>query len=302
MGALGFPNLKLITATPRLGRWGMRGLRFLRAQPTSRWVALTEVSAVVGLAALSAQLVWTLAGAPEWPAIGPDTMASPARATARGWQASALTTVDPFHRSGATGQATTIERAPETLLNLQLFGIRAGSGAGGGSAIISGPDNVQDAYTLGQEIMPGVRLERIAPGRVMIRRSGVVESLSLDKQTDSAKSPTLAVTPPVSPPAIEEPWRRIDVGAATLFANIKLANQGGLKGADGVVLLPGADPALLAQVGLKAGDVLVGVNGTPVTDITSLMALTNTLRGAERLSLEIVSEGQRKIHKVAVDQ
>jgi len=299
MRAISLEDIKLTSTAQRLELWGTRGLRILRAQPAARWISLTEVTAVVGLAALSAQLVWTIAGSPQWPAAIANAAAPAVSAKSRDWQASALTTLDPFHRNAVSGAVAAGERAPETMLNLQLFGIRAGSESNGGSAIIAGADNVQSAYFVGQEIMPGVRLERVSPERVMIRRNGVVESLSLDreKNPEPVKTETTASVP-AGQSLTEQPWRRVSVSAAALFANLKFANQDG----GGVTLQPGAAADLLAQAGLKPGDVLVGVNGTPVTDITSLMAIAAAWGDAERLSLETVSEGQRKIHKLAVDQ
>jgi general secretion pathway protein C len=298
MRTISFSDHKLTLATQRLELWSARGLRILRAQPATRWITLTEVTAVVGLAALSAQLVWTIAGSPQWPAAIANAAAPAFQANSRDWQASALTTLDPFHRNATPGAAAVGEGAPETMLNLQLFGIRAGSGSHGGSAIIAGADKFQSAYFVGQEIMPGVRLERVEPGRVTIRRNGVIESLSLDREKTPDPVKTETVASVFVEQNAERSWRHISVSAAALFANLKFANQDG----GGVILQPGAAADLLAQAGLKAGDVLVGVNGTPVTDITSLMAIAAAWGDAERLSLETVSEGQRKIHKLAVDQ
>jgi len=188
-------------------------------------------------------------------------------------------------------------RAPETMLNLQLYGIRAGMN--GGSAIIAGADNIQKAYFIGEEIAPGVRLERVAQGRVTIRRNGVVESISLDKERvatmpEVVAEPT-AVTAPAASASSSDEWRRISGDVATLFAGLKLAPRA----EGGVVLQSGA---ALAQFGFSSGDVLVAVNGTPVRDVANLTAAATTWRDAERLTLEVERDGQRIIHKIAVDR
>jgi len=305
MRVISLDDIKLTTAVRRLELWGTRGLRSLRAQPASNWVRMTEIAAVIGLAALSTRLVWTLVGAPEWPAGIANAATSVVQSKPRDWQVSALLTVDPFHRGGAVNPTLKTGRAPETMLNLQLFGIRAGHEVNMGSAIIAGQDNIQNAYFIGQDIMPGVTLESVARGHVTIRRNGVTERLSLDKEKTTELARATVVTggvtaAPQTPAAESKP--RIDAGASAFFAGIKFANQNEENGARGVILQPGTIPELFSQAGLKAGDLLVGVNGMSVTDVTSLMALANTLRGAEHLSLEIVSEGQRKIHQVAVDR
>jgi len=294
MRVFGIGDTKLIAVTQRAEHLGRSGLRILRAQPARRWASMTEIAAVIGLAGISAQLVWSLAGSPAWPA-APAMTSEAAPAKPRGaWQNSVLTTLDPFHRNAGTASAAT-ERAPETMLDLQLFGIRAGDG--GGSAIIAGSDNIQQAYFVGQEIMPGVRLERVLPGRVTIRRNGVAESLSLDKERPQS-APTQAAAESVAVatavPA-EDTWRRVNGDIAVLLAGVKFT----ARAEGGVVLQSGA---ALAQFGIAPGDILVAVNGTPVRDAASLMAVTTAWRDAERLSLEIERNGQRKIHKIAIDR
>ena len=291
MGAIGLADLRLKSASQRLQRVSAAMWTGLRAQPAGRWAKATEVVAVVALAAFSAQLVLSFAGAPAWPASPVKRVGAVGAQARASWDRTALTRIDPF-RSGE-GPATTSAqaRAPETTLALQLFGIRAGTN---GSAIIGGPDLPQQPYAIGQEIMPGVRLERVTAGGVIIRRNGVAESISLDKQApEAAAVPSVAATTPAAND--QDGWRRIGGDAAALFAGIQL----GARDEGGVVLVSGAP---LAQFGFLPGDILVAVNGAPVRDAASLLAVATTWRDAERLSLEIERGGQRKIHKIAIDR
>jgi general secretion pathway protein C len=299
MRAINIHGRKLTSAKASLEALTRSGWRRLRAQPTGCWVTVTEVAAAVSLAAVSAQLVWSLAGSTAWPATSGALVGTspPPRASLH---IGVLTTVDPFHRDVAPVAATAGEiRAPETMLNLQLYGIRAGMN--GGSAIIAGADNIQKAYFVGQEIMPGVRLERVAQGRVTIRRNGVAESISLDKERPATPSEAVAQTAAVpasvktpAEPASDE-WRRVSGDVAALFASLKFTPRA----EGGVVLQSGA---ALVQFGFSSGDVLVAVNGTPVRDVANLTAVATTWRDAERLTLEVERAGQRIIHKIAVDR
>ena len=58
---------------------------------------------------------------------------------------------DPFFRGGAAQTANVV-----TSLQLTLFGIRMNEASGLGSAILAGPDGVQENYVVGEEIMSGV--------------------------------------------------------------------------------------------------------------------------------------------------
>jgi len=298
--ALSFGTIRLTPAAQRMELWGSRGLRILRTQPAAHWIALAEVSAAVVLAALSAQLLWAIAKPPEWAATYAEASKAPAQMPRQEWQTSALATVDPFHRRLAAAPARS-ERAPETMLSLQLFGIRAGEGTTGGSAIIAGADNVQNVYFVGQEIMPGVKLERVSAGRVMIRRNGVIESLSLDKEPPTAVSPESGASSATVAPA-GEAWSRVTTGADTLFSQIQFTPRRAENGAPGLILQSGKTAGLLEQAGLMPGDVLLAVNGAPVSGVADLMAMANSLRDAERLTLEIERNSQRKVHRIAIDR
>lgn len=291
MGAIGLADLRLKSASQRLQRVSAAMWTGLRAQPAGRWAKATEVVAVVVLAAFSAQLVLTFAGAPAWPASPVQRVSAVGAQAHASWDRNALTRVDPFRSGESPASMSAQPRAPETTLALQLFGIRAGAN---GSAIIGGPDLAQQAYAIGQEIMPGVRLERVTAGGVIIRRNGVAESISLDKEVPAAAvGPAVAANPSVA--EAQDDWRRISGDAAALFAGIQL----GARDEGGVVLLSGAP---LAQFGFLPGDILVAVNGAPVRDAASLLGAATTWRDAERLSLEIERGGQRKIHKIAIDR
>jgi len=87
------------------------------------------------------------------------------------------TRFDAFHRTQPTEvmPATIGDDAPETTLNLILKGHRAGPN---GSATIQTPDRTQAPYYIGDEIMPGVTLEAVYQGYVIIRRSTGLERLS----------------------------------------------------------------------------------------------------------------------------
>ena len=83
---------------------------------------------------------------------------------------------DPFYRGVPAASANIV-----TSLQLTLFGVRMNVGSGLGSAILSGPDGVQESYVAGAEIMPGVKLDTVHFDHVVIDRGGVKESLYLDQ-------------------------------------------------------------------------------------------------------------------------
>jgi general secretion pathway protein C len=273
-------------------------LRRLRPAAFTPVIVGTEVVLTVVLAAVSATLIWKAFEPPAWASSNESALTSaPARRTTLPM---VLTEVDPFHRAVAGGRSAVAALAPETMLDLQLFGIRAGVGDTAGSAIVAKPDKLQGVYTIGQEIMPGVRLEEIRPDRVVIRRNGVTESLSFDRdsairQNAAAPSGAIAQVPVVAADA-----HRLDLDAMKSLAMVLRSVPVERAGTSGLVLAGSADPALLRQAGLESGDLLVSVNGTPISDVGSFASLATLT--AQGLTLEIERKGQRKFHRLAIDR
>ena len=91
-----------------------------------------------------------------------------------------LTRFDPFFRTATTTTSAV------TALPLKLFGTRVDQAMGRGAAIIAGPDNVQNSYAIGDEIVPGARLKSVAFDSVTIERGGASEQLFLDQSVTAA--------------------------------------------------------------------------------------------------------------------
>ena len=75
---------------------------------------------------------------------------------------------DPFYRGGLQQSGGGVV----TSLALTVYGIRLNEGSGLGSAIVAGPDGVQNSFAVGEEIMPGVVLKAVAFDHITIDRGG----------------------------------------------------------------------------------------------------------------------------------
>lgn len=265
-------------------------LAYAEKLPATKAALVVECVLTVALAAVLAQVVWDIVE-PMPPATAGEAAISAPRASPV-LRFAALTSADPFHRDlGApAARAFNAPRAPETMLSLELFGIRA-DGAQGGSVIIGTPDNKQDVYFIGDEILEGVRLERILQDHVEIRRNGVSEALSFarDQKVASTSAPNAASDA---------------AGAGHIEANLRrflsVVRFVPASGGKGLAISETSDRALLRQAGLEQGDVVLSINGLAATDIGALRNLAEA--GARSLTLEIERRGNRKIHTFKVDQ
>lgn len=192
---------------------------------------------------------------------------------------------DPFYRNDASSTAT----QNVTSLDLVLFGVRANEGSGGGAAIIAGADGIQNSFAVGEEVAPGVTLDAVAFDHVILSRGGVKESLYLD-QSVPAETVGTSASSPSSASGASSPATGGGLNAETLQKAIGFAprNEGGR--VTGFVLQARDDGTMLRLAGFKAGDIVVAVNGRPVSSAADIAA---QFRPGARVSVEVERGGSK---------
>ena len=189
---------------------------------------------------------------------------------------------DPFYPNDSVAATT----QNVTSLNLVLFGVRANESSGGGSAIIAGEDGIQNSFAVGEEVAPGVTLDAVAFDHVILSRGGVKESLYLDQSVPAETFSPSGASPQAAPAASEAEG----LNAQTLQKAIGFAprNEGGR--VTGLVLKAQDDGTMLKLAGFQAGDVVVAVNGRPVSSATDVIA---QFRPGARISVEVERGGSK---------
>jgi general secretion pathway protein C len=189
---------------------------------------------------------------------------------------------DPFYRTGPAATANVV-----TSLQLTLYGIRMNEGSGLGSAILAGPDGVQENYAVGDEIMSGVKLDVVNFDHVVIDRGGTKESLYLDQSVPAETvggefdTDQAAISGSSSGPAGTTP-------AAEAIANaVDLAPRSADGKVTGIVVSPRGDGALFRAAGFRDGDIIVSVNGQQVSSTSDITALKRRIVPGARLSVEV---------------
>ncbi len=257
-------------------------LQSRRVKPVSLAHILIVLLAIL-LAVQAARLFWTVVTpvgpVGNWRA--PSVNVVPASA-----RVALFSGFDPFFRNDqpATGSANI------TSLSLTLFGIRANESSGGGSAIIAGEDGMQNSFGVGEEVAPGVILDSVAFDHVILSRGGVKESLYLDQSVPADTVGTAPATTPASAPSASSAPGDVAINAETIQKSIGFAprNEGGR--VTGLVLQPRDDGTMMRIAGFKAGDIIVAVNGRPVSSASDIAA---QLKPGARLSVEIERGGSK---------
>ena len=182
-------------------------------------------------------------------------------------------------------------------LNVKLRGVFAGGGTGTGYAIVNAGGRDQ-ATRIGGEVVPGVTLESVHAGHVVLRRAGAPERVNLEERT-SAQAPAAAppryaqATPPAlrPPPATGAPPAPQSPNLSTRFQRSERYAPVGDVASESQPPAPASAPApktpaprplssglsqglviqdvppgsLLERIGLQPGDLVRSVNGEAVT-------------------------------------
>ena len=286
----------------------MKNLRFVRGDGGGRRLALPGLHDVlwwllaVGIVVAGVQLVWMVL-APVSP-LG-DWKPARVRLMDEGARSALMTGFDPFNRDIAV-VAGPARAATITDLPLTLYGIRVNPYSGGGTAIIAGQDGEQQVYRIGEEVMPGVTLAAVAFDHVSLGRGGASELLYLDQ---SKPAPTVAPTalgnpvappPPSAPPPPPVAARGTgQIGSGDLREGISF---GGNADGGGVTLNPGGDGSVFAGAGLRAGDVLVSVNGQKISGQQDLAGFAGQVRPGSNVSMTVRRGGRDVPVKITVSK
>jgi general secretion pathway protein C len=236
-----------------------RARRWLRSLPHIRVYTAVEILLLLLLALQCARLVWTVITP-----VGPlgDWRLADRTAGALANRVELFRGFDPFFRlaGGGTGAAVV------TSLQLKLFGTRIDEVNGRGSAIVAGPDGIQNSIAVGEEIMPGVILKSVAFDSVTIDRGGTIEQLFIDQSVPAPEAATVApgIALDGQPAAAPPPPGGRSVSAVQLRSGVGFLPRTDGGRVTGLVLRPNGDGAVFRGIGFAEGDILVAVNGQQI--------------------------------------
>lgn len=187
------------------------------------------------------------------------------------------------------------EVAPATRLKLSLHGIFIYSGPKDGAAIIGEGGKNQRYYKTGDEIQKDMELVEVRKDHVLLMRKGRFETLRFPKlekppvakTTDDKKAQETTVNIKEYRELFEKQPEKI----AEHFDVVPVMEKGILKG---YRIRPQSNRSLYDEIGLKPDDLLVAVNGIPLTDRSQLSSVIAELSDAEFLTVNLVRNNQQK--------
>lgn len=310
----------LLGVEKRIGPSLTRSEAWLR--PLVRTVnALLVVALAYALAELTAAIFWNRLPLPAKTAASVGTAPMPGDSAAvREDDYAAVSNLHLFGQASApqpvVAPAPQAEASP---LNLRLVGVffmeRGGAKA---LALIAEGTGLERSYRVGEALPGGARLDRIQRDSVIVSQGGQQQTLNLPRLEETARSSVGDEPPSAAPdeaPAPTEPEpppeqslnseaaKPIDAAgiAARLrgsadrsqaLEDIAFASPHSQNGQFlGFRLRVGRDRHLMAQLGLKSGDVITEVNGARLHNLMQGFGLLQDWMAAERISLRVLRDG-----------
>lgn len=184
--------------------------------------------------------------------------------------------------------------APPSSMPLVLAGVLATEDPRQGMAIIGESAAAARVVAVGQQVPGGATLHSVYNDRAIIDRSGALESVLLPRRSSGAPPPP----PPVAasnPNDAMERMRRLvsdDPGVIGQIMRPQPVFSGGKM--RGFRVYPGANRQAFARIGLRPGDLVTAINGTPLDDKDRAQEIFGTLNSASDARVSVTRNGRQQ--------
>lgn len=183
--------------------------------------------------------------------------------------------------------------APQTSIPLVLTGTIAGNDPQNGLAILGQTAQTAKVYAVGDNVPGGAKLHSVYSDRVVIDRNGQLESLALPRQMNAGNGP------PPSSAALQgdngsiERMRRMITEQPGLLADVlrpqPVIDHGRM---NGFRVYPGRNRLAFMRLGLRPGDQVTAINGTPLDDRDRSEQILHTLSSSSEAHVTVIRNGQ----------
>jgi general secretion pathway protein C len=195
----------------------------------------------------------------------------------------------------ASGDAA---NAPPSSMPLVLAGVLATEDPKEGMAIIGESAQAAKVVSVGQQVPGGAQLHSVYNDRAIIDRGGVLESVFLPKTTGGAigfnPPPPVASAPPSNEAMVERMRKLVneDPGLIGQVMRPQPVFAGGKM--RGFRVYPGSNRQAFARIGLRPGDLVTAINGTPLDDKDRAQEIFSTLSSSTDARVSVTRNGRQQ--------
>lgn len=273
---------------PPPDRW--RGLALAHGPRVATWVL------ALALGVQAAMIVTDLTGGK--PVAAPDGSAAPAPPPAAAHvNVAAIANNHLFGSAESQAKPTgDAANAPPTSIPLVLTGTIASDNPEAGLAILGDSAANTKFVPVGGALPGGAKLHSVYKDRVVLERNGQLESLALPRQGGPLIGANM---PPPVMPTVENPVvdrvRQLIANEPGAISEIMRPQPVFAQGKQrGFRVYPGRNRQAFTRLGLRPGDLVTAINGTPLDDPSRGQEVFNTLSSSSEAHVTVMRNGRQQ--------
>ncbi|MHB8812015.1 MAG: type II secretion system protein GspC [Steroidobacteraceae bacterium] len=271
-----------LQAVPGSEKW--RVLFFTRGPRVATWL----LALLLGVQA--AMILTDLAGADRAPS--PGVILAASRAQRAPLDIAGIVNTHLF--GSAPVAAGNGANAPQTSMPLVLTGVIAANDPRDGLAILGPSSAATKVYAVGDNIPGGARLHSVLTDHVLLERDGRLEALALPHQLAGSAPPPSLSAAPTEAPVIDRMRELVsrDPGIIGDIMRPEPVFAGGKQ--QGFRVYPGRDRGAFIRLGLRPGDLVTAIDGTPLDDPSRAQQILSTLGSSSEAHITVLRNGQQQ--------
>lgn len=270
-----------LESLPAAQQW--RGRLFNDGPRIATWIL------ALAIAVQAAVIVTDLGGAGGKGAAGPAARAS---GRSHALDVAAITNAHLFGAAPASRENGA--NAPQTSMPLVLTGIIAGNDPQNGLAILGQTAQTTKVFAIGDNVPGGAKLHSVYADRVVIDRNGQLESLVLPRQVAGSAPPPSTAALQGQNPSLER-MRQMISEQPGLIGDVMRPQAVTEHGkVTGFRVFPGRNRMAFMRLGLRPGDEVTAINGTPLDDQDRGEQIMRTLGSTSEAHVTVIRNGQQQ--------
>jgi general secretion pathway protein C len=243
------------------------------------------------LAVQAAVIVTNLAGSGRPPKVAPGALM---QSHTQSVDVAAITSAHLFGEAPIAVVAQDAANAPQSTLPLVLVGIIAADDPQDGLAILGENAAGAKVYAVGDNVPGGAKLHSVLGDRVIIDRNGKLESLMLPRQLQPGAAPPSTTALQTETPIMDR-MRKLISDDPGLMADIMRPQPVFAQGKQkGYRVYPGRNRQAFTRLGLRPGDLVMAINGTPLDDPARGQEIFRTLGSSSEAHVTVMRSGQQQ--------
>jgi general secretion pathway protein C len=240
------------------------------------------------LAVQAAVILTGLGGASRAPAMGANTPVAMPRHPV---DIAAITNAHLFGSAPVAAPAGDPRDAPHSTIPLVLSGIISAEDPQNGLAILGQTATSTKVFAVGDNLPGGAKLHLVYNDRVVIDRGGALETLFLPRQVATGGAPPSATVLNTESPVADR-MRKLITEQPSLLADVMRPQPVFANGKQtGYRVYPGRNRQAFVRLGLRPGDLVTAINGTPLDDPEHGQEIFRTLGSSPEAHVTVTRNG-----------